>query len=714
MATASVLTRPSYYIDYDDTSLQTLGLVSAIGINAYTDDTGDAQNLTIGASRNVNVEAVDGVNLVFNSNNNVGLWNYVDTNGVITSNEVLKIHSDSDNTYISASNRELILTGADSNSTTTVSKTTFTETLNYQVVTTTSPGMFLDTSVVVNSNLQVTTDIVGYQNIVASGNVFSSTVNWYKNYTPSSSNNYKAQTAYGMYINDFDQLEIIKFEKFGTSNISTSQKRVGVYGTDTGSTRYISDVNSNQVIAQFNNIFTLATTGNYTIGYVDGYTNNQPGGVNTGGGSGGGGSDWTSFSNDIYIKSLIKTVGGTVGGVLRVNNNTYVMSNLGVGTATPSAPLHVVGQSLFGGALVPTVDVTYDLGTSNARWRDLFLSGNTINLGGTKIGLDANSNVAFKDASDNLKKIIVDEIQIGSDASTPLFIKKNPTTGGVSFVSGGVETTAGGATVWATWSTNVYLMSSNVGIGKSNAAYALDVNGAVNAVTYCNLFETSLTSTSAVKAATASNLTLSYNLATSASNVAYATSNYSFALLDTSLTSTSAVKAATASNLTVTYNLGVSASNRAFGLTGTRWSATASNIYIGTNSNVGIGTTTPAYPLHVVGAIYATGDITAFSDIRVKDNLVVIDSALDKLSQLSGYTYTRTDFEALREAEGTKHMGLIAQEVKEVLPEIVVHDANTDMYAVNYGSMAAVFVEAVKELSTQVAELKAKVDALSA
>jgi hypothetical protein len=671
MATASVLTRPSYYIDYDDTSLQTLGLVSAIGISAYKDDNDVTQNLTIGASKNVNVEAVDGVNLIFNSNNDVRLWNYVDTAGVITSNEVLKIRSDSDNTYISASNRELILTGADSNSTTTVSKTTFTETLNYQVVTTTSPGMFLDTSVVVNSNLQVTTDIVGYQNIVASGNVFSSTVNWYKNYTPSSSNNYKAQTAYGMYINDFDQLEIIKFEKFGTSNISTSQKRVGVYGTDTGATRYISDVNSNQVIAQFNNIFTLATTGNYTIGYVDGYTNNQPGGVNTGGG--GGGSDWTSFSNDIYIKSLIKTVGGTVGGVLRVNNNTYVMSNLGVGTATPSAPLHVVGQSLFGGDLVPTVDVTYDLGTSNARWRDLFLSGNTINLGGTKISLDANSNVAFMDASNNLKKVIVDEIQIGSDASTPLRIKKDPTTGGISFVSvsGGVETTAGGASAWATWDSNVYLMSSNVGIGKSNAAYALDVNGAVNAVGYCNLFDTSLSSTSAVKAATASNLTLSYNLA-------------------------------------------VSASNRAFGLTGSQWSATASNIYIGTNSNVGIGTSTPAYPLHVVGAIYATGDITAFSDIRVKDNLVVIDSALDKLSQLSGYTYTRTDFESLREAEGTKHMGLVAQEVKEVLPEIVVHDANTDMYAVNYGSMAAVFVEAVKELSTQVAELKAKVDALSA
>jgi undecaprenyl pyrophosphate synthase len=44
----------------------------------------------------------------------------------------------------------------------------------------------------------------------------------------------------------------------------------------------------------------------------------------------------------------------------------------------------------------------------------------------------------------------------------------------------------------------------------------------------------------------------------------------------------------------------------------------------------------------------------------------------------------------------------------------VVHDDATDMYAVNYGSMAAVFVEAVKELSAQVSELKARVDALTA
>lgn len=69
------------------------------------------------------------------------------------------------------------------------------------------------------------------------------------------------------------------------------------------------------------------------------------------------------------------------------------------------------------GALVPTTDVTYDLGTASLRWKDLYLSGSTIDLGGTKLSLDANANIAITDGAGALKKLNVEELEFGSGAN---------------------------------------------------------------------------------------------------------------------------------------------------------------------------------------------------------------------------------------------------------------------------------------------------------
>ena len=60
-------------------------------------------------------------------------------------------------------------------------------------------------------------------------------------------------------------------------------------------------------------------------------------------------------------------------------------------------------------------------------------------------------------------------------------------------------------------------------------------------------------------------------------------------------------------------------------------------------SNVGIGTTNPGYKLDVNGDIYATGNITAYSDKRAKSDIQKIENALDKIDQLNGYTFTMND-----------------------------------------------------------------------
>ena len=115
---------------------------------------------------------------------------------------------------------------------------------------------------------------------------------------------------------------------------------------------------------------------------------------------------------------------------------------------------------------------------------------------------------------------------------------------------------------------------------------------------------------------------------------------------------------------------------------------------------VGINDTTPSYALDVTGDIRATSDVIAFSDARVKENVETIDSALDKVNKLRGVSYNRNDIE-----DKSKKIGVIAQEVLEVLPEVVQLDDN-DRYSVAYGNMAGLFIEAIKELKAEIEELK--------
>jgi hypothetical protein len=118
----------------------------------------------------------------------------------------------------------------------------------------------------------------------------------------------------------------------------------------------------------------------------------------------------------------------------------------------------------------------------------------------------------------------------------------------------------------------------------------------------------------------------------------------------------------------------------------------------GANNRVGVGVTVPAYPLHVSGDIYSTGNVTAYSDKRVKTDIELISGAVAKVMSLNGYTYTRID-------TGERQTGLIAQEVLAVMPEAVV-GSEEEHYAVAYGNLVGLLVEAVKDLQRQIYELQ--------
>jgi hypothetical protein len=129
--------------------------------------------------------------------------------------------------------------------------------------------------------------------------------------------------------------------------------------------------------------------------------------------------------------------------------------------------------------------------------------------------------------------------------------------------------------------------------------------------------------------------------------------------------------------------------------------ATGNNIFVDTtNGRVGVGTTVPSTTLQVSGTITCT-DINSTSDIKLKENIHQIKDPLDKVMQINGVGFRWKD---------TKEdaLGVIAQDIEEVLPELVKSNDHTK--TVNYNGLIGVLIEAVKEQQRQILELKAQLN----
>lgn len=105
----------------------------------------------------------------------------------------------------------------------------------------------------------------------------------------------------------------------------------------------------------------------------------------------------------------------------------------------------------------------------------------------------------------------------------------------------------------------------------------------------------------------------------------------------------------------------------------------------------------------LAGATF-TGVVTApnfvsSSDARLKSDITTIADALDLVSELRGVRFTM---------DGSRQLGVIAQEVAPVLPEVVRADAQTGQLSVAYGNIAGLLIEAVKELAARVAVLEGR------
>ena len=134
-----------------------------------------------------------------------------------------------------------------------------------------------------------------------------------------------------------------------------------------------------------------------------------------------------------------------------------------------------------------------------------------------------------------------------------------------------------------------------------------------------------------------------------------------------------------------------------------------SHLYLDLNSGIGNfyirdGSTT-RFTFNDNGAFTATndiisqGNINSTSDVRLKTNIKTLTNPLDKVLQMRGVEYDRIDL------EGKHQIGVIAQEIEEVAPELVSSDGD-GMKSVSYGNITAILIEAVKEQQKQIDELK--------
>jgi len=125
-------------------------------------------------------------------------------------------------------------------------------------------------------------------------------------------------------------------------------------------------------------------------------------------------------------------------------------------------------------------------------------------------------------------------------------------------------------------------------------------------------------------------------------------------------------------------------------------------IRIASDGNVGIGTATSAYKLRVEGDAYLSGTLTEASSLAIKENIETYSPSLEMINKIRPVRYNK-------KKSKKKEVGLVAEELAEMFPELVEMDEKGNPSGVNYSRAVAVLLHGFKELYKEVKELKEKI-----
>ena len=420
-----------------------------------------------------------------------------------------------------------------------------------------------------------------------------------------------------------------------------------------------------------------------------------------------------------YNNGNIITIGGEY-------SNGGIVIGYGVKPSTTAS-----GAFLSSSALANLERGAYTQVGSEHRWwsgaYQTVAEGGAVTMSRT-MTLDGAGNLGIGTTSPSRKLHIVDSVWDNSNGGGVIFENSN-TVGASLTLKPSASVVTNGANGWALYAggpgaaigdgnlgfwahaTNdarmVIQRGGNVGIGTTSPAVKLDVNGdiALKGTSVFNLNSAALTigdtagtdSVTTLKLTTAGDSTTVYldddgnvgiNTATPSYNLTVDSGTNDIGILTASSDSGSYVGFLDNSTSTIP-----------------KIGAVGNKLILDASQYVGIKRTDPSYALDVSGTIRATGDVIAYSDARVKENVETIPNALDKVKAMRGVGYNKI-------GEQKRSIGVIAQEMIEVMPEVVSQDEQ-GMYSVAYGNLVGVLVEAMKEQQKQIDELKAQLDGIT-
>lgn len=373
--------------------------------------------------------------------------------------------------------------------------------------------------------------------------------------------------------------------------------------------------------------------------------------------------------------------------------------NLGIGTTLPTSPFTITGTVTAEGDIIPAITDTYNLGTSDLRWKDLYLSGSSLFLDTIRVINSNNQFTVQESTSSNLLPIAAKELNL--DYLTSLTADPENAINLPKIISSSIEytpivtnkstNTTGIGTYTPQASLHIYAASNipSLTVTQNDTGDIISFDGA----------EVKDRNNTPFKVRLLNNGTLSFGEPNTDARVTISDNRYKAVLYLNQQN-----EAVNNLDILQLANHGVT--------------KTVFNQY----GNLGIGTLSPTQALHVHGDSYFASNITVegnssfncnvdiygytwshgivieTSDRRLKYDIKPIESALEKIQKLSGYTFNMYNHEKRR-------LGLIAQEVQEVLPEAVQVDP-TGYLGISYGNMIGLLVEGIKELHEEVKLIK--------
>ena len=420
---------------------------------------------------------------------------------------------------------------------------------------------------------------------------------------------------------------------------------------------------------------------------------------------------------DSLVADTADINGGTVDGAAIGGNSPSsgaftslsASGNVDLGNATSDT---ITATGRFDSDLVPSTDSARALGTTALRWSNLFIDAATVtddvSIGGN-LEVIGNANITgtltYEDVT-NIDSVGVVTARSGLVVSSG---GANITGGITGDLTGDVTGNADTATTLATSRT-----LSISGAGSGSASF----NGGANATISLTLADSGASAGTYGSATAIPEITVdAKGLITSIStNSVNTTTNLSV----TTTTTSNTIASSSGTNATINEATGSAAGlmstahhNKLDGIASGATNVSNNNQltngagYITSSGTAALAeglTGTPNITVGTIscGNITSSGTVTANSDAKLKKNVATVSNALDKVNLLRG-----VEFDYI--ADDKHSIGVIAQEVEAVLPDLVEGD---ETKSVAYGNLTAVLIEAVKELTSQVNTLKAELNTL--